>query len=413
MSMKNNEIAKFMQVKRIIREKIAKGEYSVGSPLPPYSKLPKLLGYSKSTVLRALDDLVDEGLLYRRRGSGTYVSDSNSKEISKRKTSRLGILNRTTVSPSWFMNDYAGRIAKGIIENCGLDAMNPKFPLVEAKEDSCAIWQNSSKDFTVECLGEPSFSQERHPSLEIVRTRSFDGLIIIGITDEDWIEEIIGLGVPVILVDILSERFNNQVDQIFVDPLFGYGAATTFFTDQKIKKIHFVGSKIGGPVVSSTLKQNMSDADWRKLYEKNLRVNPDSYLRLNAFRQAMEGAGLGFKEEWVHFESSNLEHMFKLAEKLRRLPKRERPDAVICHDLQQAQVLIDHFAKHKLKLVGAGASSEEHEGKAHRIFVDLEKLGGISAETLLSRLLRSGGYPTNIGVSMEFDSQYSEKKILV
>ena len=53
-------------------------------PLPSERKLMTTYGVSRMTVRRALSLLVDDGLVYRRRGSGTYVADpaTISKSLS-------------------------------------------------------------------------------------------------------------------------------------------------------------------------------------------------------------------------------------------------------------------------------------------------------------------------------------------
>ncbi len=51
------------------------GQSNPGDQILPELKLAKKLNVSHSTVRRALEDLVDEGLLLRQRGSGTYVNE--------------------------------------------------------------------------------------------------------------------------------------------------------------------------------------------------------------------------------------------------------------------------------------------------------------------------------------------------
>ncbi|QXJ26231.1 GntR family transcriptional regulator [Actinomadura graeca] len=47
----------------------------VGDALPPERRLAEDLGVSRPTLRQAIDDLVAEGLLDRRHGSGTYVAE--------------------------------------------------------------------------------------------------------------------------------------------------------------------------------------------------------------------------------------------------------------------------------------------------------------------------------------------------
>jgi GntR family transcriptional regulator len=62
------------QVAGEIRRSIAAGEALPGERLPPARDLAAVLGVNTNTVLRALRQLRDEGLLEFRRGRGITVS---------------------------------------------------------------------------------------------------------------------------------------------------------------------------------------------------------------------------------------------------------------------------------------------------------------------------------------------------
>src|SRR5687767_10705447 len=61
------------QVAGAIRRAIGEGSFSPGERLPPARDLADALGINANTVLRALRDLRDEGLLEFRRGRGVSV----------------------------------------------------------------------------------------------------------------------------------------------------------------------------------------------------------------------------------------------------------------------------------------------------------------------------------------------------
>ena len=61
------------EVRDLVRDLIESLE--VGQAIPPERRLCEQLGVSRLTLRAALDDLVAEGLLTRRHGSGTYVSE--------------------------------------------------------------------------------------------------------------------------------------------------------------------------------------------------------------------------------------------------------------------------------------------------------------------------------------------------
>ena len=64
------------QVAAEIRGALAKGECRPGERLPPARDLAAVLGVNRNTVLRALRDLRDDGLLEFRRGRGVTVTDT-------------------------------------------------------------------------------------------------------------------------------------------------------------------------------------------------------------------------------------------------------------------------------------------------------------------------------------------------
>ncbi|MGP3913709.1 GntR family transcriptional regulator [Nonomuraea sp. 10N515B] len=57
-----------------IRRAIGEGVYAPGNRLPPARDLAQALGINPNTVLRALRDLREEGLLEFRRGRGVSVA---------------------------------------------------------------------------------------------------------------------------------------------------------------------------------------------------------------------------------------------------------------------------------------------------------------------------------------------------
>lgn len=61
------------QIASSVRRAIARGELSVGDPLPPAAELGEALAVDRNTVLAAYRLLRDEGVLSFRRGRGVRV----------------------------------------------------------------------------------------------------------------------------------------------------------------------------------------------------------------------------------------------------------------------------------------------------------------------------------------------------
>lgn len=67
-------LPKYLQLKNALVEEISAGRWKAEEQLPAEDILAKASGFSLGTVQRALRMLVDEGILVRRHGSGTFVA---------------------------------------------------------------------------------------------------------------------------------------------------------------------------------------------------------------------------------------------------------------------------------------------------------------------------------------------------
>ena len=72
------EVPKYRQIYESIKEAISTGKYQTGQRLPSEAELGKTFATSRLTVNRALRELQLGGLIQRRVGSGSYVSESKS-----------------------------------------------------------------------------------------------------------------------------------------------------------------------------------------------------------------------------------------------------------------------------------------------------------------------------------------------
>ena len=71
--------AKYRFLVETIKEKIRGGAYAPGERMESENRLSEEFGYSRQTVRQALSVLEREGLIERRRGSGTYISSESRR----------------------------------------------------------------------------------------------------------------------------------------------------------------------------------------------------------------------------------------------------------------------------------------------------------------------------------------------
>lgn len=63
----------------------------LGSRLTPEQDLAKTLGVGRFHIRRAMDELVDKGLVFRRRGSGTYIKALPERVVAEAESSGEGL----------------------------------------------------------------------------------------------------------------------------------------------------------------------------------------------------------------------------------------------------------------------------------------------------------------------------------
>lgn len=79
----NSSLPLYQQLQRAIREAIEKRVLSPDDALPAERQIAIELSVSRITVRKAIEGLVEEGLLVRRQGSGNFVSARIEKNFAK------------------------------------------------------------------------------------------------------------------------------------------------------------------------------------------------------------------------------------------------------------------------------------------------------------------------------------------
>jgi GntR family transcriptional regulator len=74
-------MAKYQEIAEDIHKNIVNGKYKLGEQLALEKEMCVHYGVSRITIKRAVDELVNMGLVVKRRGSGTFVKSIDNKEF--------------------------------------------------------------------------------------------------------------------------------------------------------------------------------------------------------------------------------------------------------------------------------------------------------------------------------------------
>jgi DNA-binding LacI/PurR family transcriptional regulator len=358
--------------------------------------LPGQLQVSSTTVTRALNELVREGLIVRRRRSGSFVADPDRRPLIAGRQLRLGVMLSYSLKPDFeFTSPFHRMVIDGLLSGWGVNT-SPAVPIVPETEATRAIWKVPMRGVTVEAVGEEMAARPMHPPIEAIRNGRFDGLIALGIIEKSFIDQVLDLKIPLVLVDFPHDQYSLDADQVYFDPLPGYRNAITHLAAQGARRIHFVGSLLRQP--AEAYEQYLTDPD--RFNPERGRPDPDSLLRQAAYRQVMTELGLPFSERWMHFTWFGKKYFQAKADELAALPATERPDAVVCHGAEQAQGIMENFAERSLPLAGTGATEVGYLGAALPIFASGKAMGRTAASLMLWKLQSPERASLRVGVPM-------------
>ncbi len=95
----------YKQLYESLRHQITTGIYKEGDMIPSENELATLHQITRMTVRQALDDLVNEGYICKRKGKGSFVQSRKNafgtlQFRSKEATETLALTNRTLKKPS-------------------------------------------------------------------------------------------------------------------------------------------------------------------------------------------------------------------------------------------------------------------------------------------------------------------------
>jgi GntR family transcriptional regulator len=100
----------YQQLQRALRDAIENRIIGPDDALPPERDLAEMLNVSRITVRKAIDELVEDGLLIRKQGSGTFVSNRVEKNFAKLTSFSEDMRARGREPRSVWMNRAVGTV---------------------------------------------------------------------------------------------------------------------------------------------------------------------------------------------------------------------------------------------------------------------------------------------------------------
>jgi GntR family transcriptional regulator len=107
---KNDPAPLYLQLQKVLREAIRARVFVADDAIPPERDLAEAFDVSRITVRKAIDGLVNEGLLTRRRGAGTFVAARVEKSFSKLSSFSEDMISRGRKPHSVWVSKSEGAV---------------------------------------------------------------------------------------------------------------------------------------------------------------------------------------------------------------------------------------------------------------------------------------------------------------
>lgn len=132
---KDNPSPLYIQLQQLIRDAIGGDVLTPGEAIPPERDLAVEYDVSRITVRKAIGGLVEEGLLTRRRGAGTFVARRVEKNFSKLSSFTEDMAARGRIASSSWISRAPGQVTPEEAMALGL---SPGAPVLRFARIRCA-----------------------------------------------------------------------------------------------------------------------------------------------------------------------------------------------------------------------------------------------------------------------------------
>jgi GntR family transcriptional regulator len=165
-----NSLPLYQQLQRAIREAIESRVLSPDDALPAERQIASELAVSRITVRKAIDGLVEEGLLVRRQGSGNFVAARIEKNFAKLTSFSEDMRARGRVPKSEWLKKAEGTVTPEEALTLRLSPGTPVFRFHRLRFADDAPMSLEYTTVVASCL----------PSIDTVGSSLYEALQLVG-----------------------------------------------------------------------------------------------------------------------------------------------------------------------------------------------------------------------------------------
>lgn len=244
----------YEQLYQGIRANIRNGLLKPGTPFPSEREFMESLGIARTTLRRALEQLEKEGLVSRRHGVGTFVSEP-------RRWRTLGKIIDVGIV-TW--GEELGNRSKEILSQLCTEAVSLGLQVHTMRVQSTDVMalENQCSDLKLQGLISMATQKRRH------------------------LEQLAEVSIPKVILELKTAQ--EGLDHVVIDSF----AAVYEGVNELIRLGHKEIAYVGGLLV---------DVDESNGATKQYKMAQDSDDRCRAYRRALEDAGLQYRPE-LYFE---------------------------------------------------------------------------------------------------------------
>ncbi len=238
----------YEQVKQKLLNQITLGEFEADDKIPSERELCKQYSVSRTTIRKAIDDLVADNILTRRSGRGTFVVSSSPK--AKKKTGNILFLRcvHSDISKS------TSEIKDDIF-----------YPKVLAGVEIASSKNNFHCLYKI--INENNFNEE-----ELEKSiKNSDGIVCGEVHNRSFLRHLKKYSEPVVL--ICPSVKDNDVDVVEIDSLNGAAQAVYYLIENGHRRIAFIGGS-----EESLPSKERKEGYLRTLKEHGLDINSSLIL---------------------------------------------------------------------------------------------------------------------------------------